>query len=266
MDKKELGRTVGTPGAVIEVRFTREEILALNRLAQRVGIGPVEYTRQTMVRHIREAGSPSTPERLAYWYFRLNGFMTIENFLVHPEFGSNPRTDVDILATRFRYRQENVAQSMIDDPLIVKCETFANIIIAEIKTSFCRLNGPWRNPASENMERVLRSIGCCVTEEEVSAAAQSLYNDGKWSNDMATVRLFVMGERKNNDLEIDPRQQIEWSSVIDFCVRRFKTYEEQKASNSQWSPDGIRLRELALVNDIESIRNYFGLNPPEAAL
>jgi hypothetical protein len=53
-EKTEIGHTRGTPGAVIEVRFTREEILALNRLAQQVGVGPVEYTRQTMVRHIAD--------------------------------------------------------------------------------------------------------------------------------------------------------------------------------------------------------------------
>jgi hypothetical protein len=39
---------------VIEVRFTRDEMPALNRRAQRAGIGPVEYTRQTMARHIAD--------------------------------------------------------------------------------------------------------------------------------------------------------------------------------------------------------------------
>lgn len=60
-------------------------------------------------------GCFSTPERLAYWYFRLNGFMTIENFLVHPETGSNPRTDVDILATRFAHRRENAVKRQLTD-------------------------------------------------------------------------------------------------------------------------------------------------------
>jgi hypothetical protein len=53
-ERTEAGRTVGTPGAVIEVRFTRDEILALDRLAQHAGVGPVEYMRQTMVRHIAD--------------------------------------------------------------------------------------------------------------------------------------------------------------------------------------------------------------------
>jgi hypothetical protein len=26
-------------------------------------------------------------EKVAYWYFLLNGCLTIENFVVHPEFG-----------------------------------------------------------------------------------------------------------------------------------------------------------------------------------
>jgi hypothetical protein len=194
--------------------------------------------------------------------------MTIENFLVHPETGSNPRTDVDILATRFAHRRENFARPMIDDPQIASCQTFANIIIAEIKKGLCELNGPWTEPSRQNMERVLRSIGC-AREDEVVPAAQLLYEDGKWSNDIATVRLIAVGDRKNDRLKIGRDQQIEWASVIEFCVGRFRDYRRQKASNTQWSPDGIRLRELALRNDLNpigSIRHYFDLNPQGAPL
>lgn len=53
-EKTEVGRTRGIPGAVIELHFTRDEIPNFNRLAQQAGVGPVEYTRQTMVRHITD--------------------------------------------------------------------------------------------------------------------------------------------------------------------------------------------------------------------
>ena len=33
------------------------------------------------------------PEKVAYWYFRLNGFLQIESFLVHPERRGGQRTD-----------------------------------------------------------------------------------------------------------------------------------------------------------------------------
>jgi hypothetical protein len=208
-------------------------------------------------------GSHSSPERLAYWYFRLNGFMTIENFLVHHETQRNPRTDVDILAARFAYRQENSDRPMVDDPRVTACETFANIIIAEIKKGKCRLNGPWTDPGHRNMERVLSSIGC-VRQDEIALAAQSLYGAGKWSNHIATVRLFAVGERTNDYLVVGPEQQIVWTSVIKFCVGRLYEYRLQKASQGQWAQDGRRLSQLARRNNIESIRSYFGLEPQTA--
>jgi hypothetical protein len=58
-----------------------------------------------------------TPEQLAYWYLRLNGFLTIRNFIVHPDAGSDQRTDVDILGVRFPYRAELSPHDMKDDEL-----------------------------------------------------------------------------------------------------------------------------------------------------
>ena len=41
-------RTVGTPGAVIRVRFTRQEIVAVDRIAGDVGLNPVELIHQVL--------------------------------------------------------------------------------------------------------------------------------------------------------------------------------------------------------------------------
>ena len=46
------------------------------------------------------------PERVASWYLRLNGFLQIENFYVHPEGRGGARTDADLLAVRFPHRAE----------------------------------------------------------------------------------------------------------------------------------------------------------------
>ncbi len=40
---------VGTPGAVLRVRFSRDEFLALDRIARAAGIGPIAFIHQTMV-------------------------------------------------------------------------------------------------------------------------------------------------------------------------------------------------------------------------
>jgi hypothetical protein len=211
--------------------------------------------------HMATSSSRQTwdPERLAYWYFRLNGFMTIENFIVHHESSSRQQTDADILASRFRYRRENYLQPMRDDPRIAVCDTFANVIIAEVKRTQCSLNGPWTNPDRQNMHRVLRAIGC-VSYTHLDQAAASLYSKGRWSDKNATIRLFSIGDSKDEELLCGAEQQIEWDSVIEFCVSRFLEYQNQKKSVAQWTRDGVQLRDLALQGDHEGIRRLFGLN------
>jgi hypothetical protein len=56
---------VPTPdaGAVLRVRFARDEFLALVRIARDEGIGPVELIRQTMLRSIASDPRAQQPTR-----------------------------------------------------------------------------------------------------------------------------------------------------------------------------------------------------------
>jgi len=201
-----------------------------------------------------------TPERLAYWYFRLNGFLTIENFIVHPDIGSDQRTDADILAVRFAHRAENLSTPMQDDPKVASCERFANVIIAEVKTGTCALNTSWTDPSKENMERALKAIGC-VPGSAFDAAYTALYTKGFWSDPAATLRIFVLGECKEETLTIPLNQQLIWGEIVDSCIKRFKSYEPQKRSVGQWTEDGRQLKDAALSDDPEQqIRRLFGLH------
>ena len=202
-------------------------------------------------------------ERLAYWYFRLNGFLTTENFIVHPDSGSEQRTDADVLAVRFADRAENLDEPMEDDARISRINTYANIVIAEVKTSDCKLNGPWTRPDDRNMNRVIKAIGC-MPNESVEAASQSLYNTGAWSGDNATIRLFAIGDLKNPNLELHRgaklplEQQISWSEIVGFVIKRFSTYKRQKSSVPQWTHDGKKLQQLCLGREPErEIRKAF---------
>lgn len=54
------GHTIGTPGAVVRVRFTREEFLALDRIARAAGANPVDLIHQILRDWIaREDDEPS---------------------------------------------------------------------------------------------------------------------------------------------------------------------------------------------------------------
>jgi hypothetical protein len=198
------------------------------------------------------------PERLAYWYFRLNGFLTTENFVVHPESGTNQRTDADLLAVRFTGRAEGGHDPLVDDQRVAHCETDVNIVIAEVKTGLCSLNGPWTNPSAGNMREVLRAIGC-VEAFSADAASKALHSRGSWSDGAVSIRLFAVGEYRNPRLVIPLEQQLTWAEVVDFVVDRFTTYRRRKAAVGQWSLDGRLLRQSAIEGNVDRIRSSFRL-------
>ena len=110
------------------------------------------------------------PEKVAYWYFRLNGFLQIENFVVHPGGRGGQRTDADLLAVRFPHRRKllfDSAQPMQDDAqTLALSPDRIDVFIAEIKTNQpCSLNGPWSNKDDKNIHRVLAS---CRFQERCS--------------------------------------------------------------------------------------------------
>ena len=74
-----------------------------------------------------------TSEQLAYWYLRLNGFLTIQNFIVHPDSGSEQRTDADVLGVRFPYRAELKPNPMVDDVPFTKVADKPFIVMVEVK-------------------------------------------------------------------------------------------------------------------------------------
>lgn len=181
-------------------------------------------------------------EQLAYWYLRLNGFLTIPNFVVHPDHGSNQETDVDVLGVRFPYRAENLQRPMKDDPRFTRVREKSFIAIAEVKSGRCALNGPWTNPERQNMLRVLRAVGA-FPQIEVELAAMSLYETGRYQCQLYYVSLVCFGSASNPDVgERYPHvPQILWSEVLAFIYNRFREYKRQKASHPQWDEYGASL-------------------------
>jgi hypothetical protein len=101
-----------------------------------------------------------SPERVAYWYLRLNGFLQIENFVVHPARHGSQRTDAGLLGVRFRHRSEflyDQSDPMVDDERLRLSPCFDDIVITEVKTNQqCTLNGPWTKSERKNAARQSR--------------------------------------------------------------------------------------------------------------
>lgn len=185
-----------------------------------------------------------SPEDLAYWYFRLNGFFTILNFIVHPDKGMGQRTDVDIFGVRFPYRSELLCDPMVDSEEFLEISK-PYIVIVEVKKDRCGLNGPWTKKEKENMQRVLRALGVFKLDI-IDNVAKSLYENGYFENEVYYVSLFCVGKRENPEyLKQFPKvPQLTWEKVAHFIYNRFSKYREQKYSHSQWDNVGKKIWDL----------------------
>jgi hypothetical protein len=195
------------------------------------------------------------PEQLAYWYFRLNGFMTTVNFVVHPEEGSGQRTDVDVLGVRFPYRAELLSQPMVDDVPFTQEKKRPFVVIAEVKRDRCNLNGPWTRPEDKNMHRVLTAIGA-IHPQEQDAAAESLYQTGVFQGGQVLLSLCCVGACENPERRrrYPAVPQILWPQVASFIHRRFDKYHCQKLSHPQWDETGRALWKL--FEDSQSLDRF----------
>ena len=180
-------------------------------------------------------------EGLAYWYLRLNGFLTIENFILHPELGddeSGARTDADVVGVRFSHRNE---QGM-EDADIFRDLKLPILVIAEVTSSGkCKLNGPWTKPERENVDRLLRALGLLATED-VPLASTDLYKSGRAEVGGFILQLVAIGMEVDEDLKrrFDVLQ-VTWEQALSFIHDRFLRYREMKKDHGTWRPDGQML-------------------------
>ncbi len=198
-------------------------------------------------------------EQLAYWFFRLNGCLTIVNFILHSEdrYSPSQRTDADILAVRFPYREELLMSgySMQDHPMFDGEEKRTDLIIAEVKTGICRLNGPWTNPKRKNINRVLFAMGA-FHKDGVDDVALSLYERGFYQDDNYRLRMVAIGKAKNAELE-GKALQLTWQEVTRFIFERFNKYARFKAQHEQWDDCGRTLYDhaVSLCDDYEDFQS-----------
>lgn len=195
-------------------------------------------------------------EALGYWFLRLNGFLTIPNFVVHPDTGSQQGTDVDVLGVRFPFRLENRQRSMRDSDRFSHHRDKAYVALAEIKTGDCRLNGPWTAPERENMQRVLSALGM-LAPHEIDFAAKKIYDTGHFENQLYYITMVCFGAKPSNAVtEQYPRvPQILWPEVKDFIWKRFRSYRNEKSGHVQWDEVGKGLWDLATMRDLETGRD-----------
>ena len=220
---------------------------------------------------IKDEPAALHPERVAYWYFRLNGFFQIENFVVHPTRRGSQRTDADLLGVRFRHRKEFLfdhPEPMVDDQRLLLSPDLDDIIIAEVKTNQpCMLNGPWTKPERQNVHRVLAAVGC-IRPEEIDGAATGIYHNGVAIHGHVRIRLVAIGRDRDPNLQVRYQEvlQLTWDDIIAFIWSRFQSYRWQKRHSDQWDDCGSFLRDEAMRTDrhgfLNIVRQAMGVGLP----
>lgn len=186
-------------------------------------------------------------EKLAYWFFRLNGCFTFENFVVHPDECGSQRTDADIVALRFLHRQElrTSDRPMEDNPLFQSQEKYASVFFVEVKKNECDLNGPWRDPKKKNLQRVLNAMGL-VHENNVEAASAQLYENYRFNQDnIISIRFAMVGKTHSSRRDWKDIPQLTWDEILRWMHSRYVDYVVQKADHKQWDGVGTDLYKLA---------------------
>jgi len=183
-------------------------------------------------------------EKLAYWYFRLNGFLTIQNFVVHPNSGSQQRTEIDIIAARFPYRVElpENKNPMQDDKRLILKPKKIRIILAEVKKGRCKLNSAWTNPDKGNMQQIMSALGA-IDSKTSKFASDKLCKNGYYEDEKFLFSLCCLGKETNNATRkrLQNVPQITWNHVLSFIYDRFKKYEIYKSQHQQWDSTGQNL-------------------------
>ena len=199
----------------------------------------------------------SNAEAVAAWYFRLNGFFTTLNFVVHPDLGSVQRTEVDILGVRLPHRSETAGGRTLDDDKILEFgDGKTLLIICEVKDDgACRLNGPAKDPERADLQKVLSAIGA-FENGEVAKAAAGLYQSGSYKNSTYRAHLIALAAERDSKLTAERPDvlQITWLDVADFIHCRFRSHKDPKKQHPQWDSIGKKLWASAQESSVEQFR------------
>jgi len=188
-------------------------------------------------------------ENVAGWYFRLNGFLSISGFVVHPdEVRRHPRTEADLLGVRFPQSTEVLMDHAMEDDAWICERAKVLFIIAEIKADVCSLNGPWSRQGEGNMERAVRRLGF-ATEDQVADIARAMYAQLQWEGPNHIVQYVSVGSRVNRELsQRNPLlRQVTWENISDFLLKRFSDFPSKLRDggrvHDQWPDFGKKYGE-----------------------
>lgn len=228
---------------------------------------PALFHREGDLVMVRFPVDPNRAEVLTKWYLRLNGYFTVDNFIVHAgddetRISNNVvsnHTEVDVLAIRHKFNKEITGELHIanDEKLLGNQTSDLDFIIAETKTgNSTRPNSVWRDKQAHVVEYLLRFAGFINGEKQITEFAARLCEEYQYqdTNDKFSIRLVLFSEKDlNQDWQM--LTNIKFKDIIDFLVDIrgecwLKTNIGIASIHHQWDP---------LIKSIFEIANNFAM-------
>ena len=197
-------------------------------------------------------------EKLAYWYFRINGFFSIPNFVIHSDEGSDQRTEIDLFGIRFPHRKELLNNSMEDDKILTDLSHDKTLVVlVEVTLSKIKINETWKEKERKNMQRALNACGILQSDKEVEKASEELYKTGGYENSLTKIVWICIGKEPNDNYSTRYPKLVTilYDDIFEFIFNRFTKYYEQKLSHDQWDDAGKLLFDTFKKGKKKQLKN-----------
>ena len=193
-------------------------------------------------------------EGIAVWFFRLNGFLMLENFILHDR---GARTDFDVIGVRFPHRAEPArghgSEPFRDYETLVGTHGLAQVIICECTESVRKLNTPQTDPDKYVLADGLAAIGVFPSDMN-GRVASKLLADGQYVDACQVVRLCTIAGSDPPGVDFPQHMlKLTWREVLTFIHKRMVDYRRTKAQIDHWPEMGQQLYSTAeeYCGDIE---------------
>jgi len=174
-------------------------------------------------------------EQFVRWYLRFNGYLAIENFVIHRPDGSGvPQGgEIDILSVRFPFSREDVTSQDFDPTRIQKDSRLlsdprfggrVDFILAEVKSKNAAVNDIWRvtdttNEKAAKVAYILRWLGAFKNESTIMQVSEDLQQHHVAFHGRYCFRVLCFAKTKSQQAVPPSIQQITFQEIAEFIVK-----------------------------------------------
>lgn len=219
-------------------------------------------------------------ENFVRWYLRFNGYLGVENLIVHePVPGAVPQgAEFDVVAVRFPFSCEvaDFELTRHDKLEAIEKPGVINVVIAEVKGGKnTKLNDVWMPEPEEakdklqlnRLEYLVRWLGFCESGEAVESVATDLRRTGR-SDRKHSVRVIYFGTRYSQQADDRKIPMILLEDIARWIVcTRAGCWKDKGLANrschDQWDPLIKNVWNLAdpdlLGSEVEKVRSMLAI-------